>query len=189
MVCDEDYCFMENTCKHVLQRSLFMITRKHLTMSYHHFFLFPINYYNRLTMNFMRIPLAHSAESESSSGKSELQEGTTLTWEANSCHQGWCFPPSSIAIYVYALLYVYCSCFWISFDFYLFIWSPPWYWSIDYLVIYLFLVSFIFSFVLEYRGGILDFLSYKLKWVGIHSLVVVVCMATCLHGDGHSPVL
>ena len=38
-------------------------------------FLLLVNYYNRLIMNLMRIPLDHSAAEGSSSGKSQLLEG------------------------------------------------------------------------------------------------------------------
>ena len=114
---------------------------------HHQFFLWQINYYYRLTMSFMRMPLAHSAASESSSGKSELPEGTTFTWEVNSCHRGRC--SLLLSIYVYALLYVYFVLVEIDHFFrflLIFIWSPPWYWSIDRQFDYLSIFGFFYFF-------------------------------------------
>ena len=57
----------------------------------------------------------------------------------------------------------------------------------DYKVIYLYIFGF--CYVLEYRGGNLDFiLKIILRRVGIDDLMVLVWIVACLHGGGDSLV-
>ena len=137
---------------------IIVLRRKHVSMCYkvltnismksYKTFLLLVNYYNRLIMNLMRIPLDHSAAEGSSSGKSQLPEGAT--WEADSCHQWWCSPLSFYMCICIVIGWLR-SCYgWSSRQifFYMHIKSllVLVYWETIRLFIYIFLVSFMLVF-------------------------------------------
>ena len=96
---------VEKACRHVLQCASWIthIFHWHMTMSLRLSIQF--NKHTWTGLYCMRMPLPHSAASGNSFGWSKLPEGAT--WEADSCHQGWCSPPS---FYIY--LYMHCYVYW-----------------------------------------------------------------------------